>query len=121
ALEVHPPSGAPPRNQLVFSKIPPNINNQKPNEFKNGNATSRAPICNGNTAFIIPNIIGIAARNIMVVPCIVIISLYKPALIKSFSGLINRSEEHTSELQSRFDLVCRLLLEKKKRKNNSHQ
>src|SRR5699024_6144835 len=30
------------------------------------------------------------------------------------SGL--RSEEHTSELQSRFDLVCRLLLEKKKKK-----
>src|SRR5699024_12133193 len=27
-----------------------------------------------------------------------------------------RSEEHTSELQSRFDLVCRLLLEKKKQK-----
>src|SRR5207249_11215149 len=28
--------------------------------------------------------------------------------------LSDRSEEHTSELQSRFDLVCRLLLEKKK-------
>src|SRR5207249_11202580 len=28
-----------------------------------------------------------------------------------------RSEEHTSELQSRFDLVCRLLLEKKKQKH----
>src|SRR5699024_11902250 len=28
---------------------------------------------------------------------------------------ISRSEEHTSELQSRFDLVCRLLLEKKKK------
>src|SRR5437868_9710931 len=28
----------------------------------------------------------------------------------------SRSEEHTSELQSRFDLVCRLLLEKKKNK-----
>src|SRR5699024_11813888 len=28
-----------------------------------------------------------------------------------------RSEEHTSELQSRFDLVCRLLLEKKNKKN----
>src|SRR5699024_12463652 len=27
---------------------------------------------------------------------------------------VKRSEEHTSELQSRFDLVCRLLLEKKK-------
>src|SRR5207249_6281990 len=30
-----------------------------------------------------------------------------------------RSEEHTSELQSRFDLVCRLLLEKKKKKLNN--
>src|SRR5690349_23069771 len=30
-----------------------------------------------------------------------------------------RSEEHTSELQSRRDLVCRLLLEKKKKKKNS--
>src|SRR5437868_11481882 len=29
-----------------------------------------------------------------------------------------RSEEHTSELQSRFDLVCRLLLEKKKISRN---
>src|SRR5438132_7153192 len=29
----------------------------------------------------------------------------------------NRSEEHTSELQSHSDLVCRLLLEKKKKKN----
>ena len=35
-----------------------------------------------------------------------------------FAGFLGfsvlRSEEHTSELQSRFDLVCRLLLEKKK-------
>src|SRR5207249_9086745 len=36
--------------------------------------------------------------------------------IKPARGLGDfRSEEHTSELQSRFDLVCRLLLEKKKR------
>src|SRR5207249_5415360 len=34
--------------------------------------------------------------------------------LKSSSAV--RSEEHTSELQSRFDLVCRLLLEKKKKK-----
>src|SRR5690349_24262822 len=34
---------------------------------------------------------------------------------------IHRSEEHTSELQSRRDLVCRLLLEKKKKKKkNKH-
>src|SRR5699024_12151882 len=31
-----------------------------------------------------------------------------------FRHIAKRSEEHTSELQSRFDLVCRLLLEKKK-------
>src|SRR5437868_10407812 len=32
-----------------------------------------------------------------------------------------RSEEHTSELQSRFDLVCRLLLEKKKKKKKQNE
>src|SRR5699024_11412915 len=32
------------------------------------------------------------------------------------TGNTPRSEEHTSELQSRFDLVCRLLLEKKKKR-----
>src|SRR5438105_11057687 len=31
-----------------------------------------------------------------------------------------RSEEHTSELQSRVDLVCRLLLEKKKKKRQEY-
>src|SRR5438874_9897443 len=34
-------------------------------------------------------------------------------------GDTGRSEEHTSELQSRRDLVCRLLLEKKKKKQKS--
>src|SRR2546422_2485428 len=34
---------------------------------------------------------------------------------------INRSEEHTSELQSRLHLVCRLLLEKKKKKKTSYE
>src|SRR5438105_13436760 len=33
-----------------------------------------------------------------------------------FTLSVRRSEEHTSELQSRVDLVCRLLLEKKKKK-----
>src|SRR5437867_9820859 len=35
------------------------------------------------------------------------------------SGFEPRSEEHTSELQSPYDLVCRLLLEKKKKKKNN--
>src|SRR5699024_12767924 len=34
-------------------------------------------------------------------------------IIQKTSPANSRSEEHTSELQSRFDLVCRLLLEKK--------
>src|SRR5438874_7844153 len=33
------------------------------------------------------------------------------------TDMLPRSEEHTSELQSRRDLVCRLLLEKKKKEN----
>src|SRR2546427_1962434 len=38
-------------------------------------------------------------------------------------GLIHavRSEEHTSELQSQSNLVCRLLLEKKKNKNSTNR
>src|SRR2546421_1758958 len=39
-----------------------------------------------------------------------------PAPSPPRSGAVARSEEHTSELQSRSDLVCRLLLEKKKKK-----
>src|SRR5258706_8994978 len=44
----------------------------------------------------------------------------KPDLIFDFDGVSRkyaRSEEHTSELQSLTNLVCRLLLEKKKNKN----
>src|SRR5699024_11336314 len=37
------------------------------------------------------------------------------------AGTTDRSEEHTSELQSRFDLVCRLLLEKNKTQTPSSQ
>src|SRR2546422_3066845 len=38
---------------------------------------------------------------------------------KEASNLHSRSEEHTSELQSRLHLVCRLLLEKKKKNHAS--
>src|SRR5438105_8680758 len=38
---------------------------------------------------------------------------WKPKRVARIMGRV-RSEEHTSELQSRVDLVCRLLLEKKK-------
>src|SRR5207249_7170256 len=56
---------------------------------------------------------------------IVALSLRHPVLDvarwKPMLDVVTKSEEHTSELQSRFDLVCRLLLEKKKKKRNNKQ
>src|SRR5438105_13533394 len=40
---------------------------------------------------------------------------WNPSIAGRPSACRSRSEEHTSELQSRVDLVCRLLLEKKKK------
>src|SRR3712207_8890872 len=45
-----------------------------------------------------------------------IITIFKPFVPRSRPLSLSRSEEHTSELQSRQYLVCRLLLEKKIRK-----
>src|SRR5699024_12622408 len=45
---------------------------------------------------------------------LIVIPTAVPWLLALLIGFGLRSEEHTSELQSRFDLVCRLLLEKKK-------
>src|SRR5437667_3695476 len=55
------------------------------------------------------------------------IGLIPPAVVRVPEGptaeSLERSEEHTSELQSHHDLVCRLLLEKKKNKtqNNNNE
>src|SRR2546428_12712639 len=53
-------------------------------------------------------------------------SVRSPLKIHTFTPMVpyvvlavERSEEHTSELQSRSDLVCRLLLEKKKKRPHS--
>src|SRR2546422_7467102 len=42
-----------------------------------------------------------------------------PRIVPGLPQVVHRSEEHTSELQSRLHLVCRLLLEKKKKRNGS--
>src|SRR2546429_7438707 len=42
----------------------------------------------------------------------------RPVSIEASSAGLPRSEEHTSELQSRLHLVCRLLLEKKKKRRH---
>src|SRR2546426_9248781 len=49
-----------------------------------------------------------------------VIAMHRTLLIASLTALaLVRSEEHTSELQSPCNLVCRLLLEKKKKYTNS--
>src|SRR2546427_6825382 len=49
-------------------------------------------------------------------------TLLESVLLRSQSLAINsRSEEHTSELQSQSNLVCRLLLEKKKKTCTKHR
>src|SRR5256885_11116324 len=45
------------------------------------------------------------------------IACREPGIAEEFGRLDHRSEEHTSELQSPCNLVCRLLLEKKKQPN----
>src|SRR5207249_12321025 len=46
-------------------------------------------------------------------PHLVDVEMTLVVLLHQYANKAGRSEEHTSELQSRFDLVCRLLLEKK--------
>src|SRR5260221_3457004 len=53
-----------------------------------------------------------AWRRVYVISAV--IALYLNAFVGVVQALARRSEEHTSELQSHSDLVCRLLLEKKK-------
>src|SRR5438094_5725119 len=47
-----------------------------------------------------------------------IVSDQSAVLASSLVATFARSEEHTSELQSPYDIVCRLLLEKKKKKQS---
>src|SRR5438034_3064691 len=48
-------------------------------------------------------------------------AVYHDPFVPSLTLERTRSEEHTSELQSHSDLVCRLLLEKKKKKKKNKQ
>src|SRR2546430_9008126 len=62
----------------------------------------------------------LAAFYLVVIPiCIAFWMAVESRAAKLFLGsVLARSEEHTSELQSQSNLVCRLLLEKKKNKDN---
>src|SRR5438067_8109455 len=54
------------------------------------------------------------------VPAVLFQSSSLPGARRATGLSAARSEEHTSELQSRFDLVCRLLLEKKNKTRKTH-
>src|SRR2546421_7966678 len=60
-----------------------------------------------------------AARSTHVAPAVFDYMVRLASHTREMPQLRLRSEEHTSELQSRSDLVCRLLLEKKKNKKRS--
>src|SRR2546422_8487984 len=65
--------------------------------------------------------LGQVARGVVGVLHVVRIVGPGPANQPALSGQRWRSEEHTSELQSRLHLVCRLLLEKKKKQHNREE
>src|SRR5438034_7379237 len=59
----------------------------------------------------------IAAPAVVVLGCTLNTNWVAVPAMMLNAVLVARSEEHTSELQSHSDLVCRLLLEKKKKQN----
>src|SRR2546429_6491632 len=71
---------------------------------------------------VMPGVDRRASCRLVAPVCLMISSLMTCTVLGvSTSGAVNlaeRSEEHTSELQSRLHLVCRLLLEKKKKKHS---
>src|SRR5688572_32211992 len=63
-------------------------------------------------------VIAIAGNRLrsIALPIVLSVMYVLPAVMIAWVGNENRSEEHTSELQSQSNLVCRLLLEKKNKK-----
>src|SRR5437868_12101764 len=71
----------------------------------------------GAVVYVGANLISFLQPILIPVAIAVILAyLLDPLVTELCRRKMGRSEEHTSELQSRFDLVCRLLLEKKKKK-----
>src|SRR5436305_9002933 len=64
--------------------------------------------------------VGCRPSGVQTSPCEVPLGPTSEVSMKAFAGQPVRSEEHTSELQSRPQLVCRLLLEKKNQHPQAH-
>src|SRR5699024_10488145 len=64
--------------------------------------------------WILHDVLGLQARELLTMEHLMKLGVDSLKITRINQQNFKRSEEHTSELQSRFDLVCRLLLEKKK-------
>src|SRR5699024_9676773 len=93
--------------------------------LKAGSIVTLADILKGTVATLLPLLLFDVEINRLLLGLFAVIGHTYPIFAKFKGGkavatsggiFLGRSEEHTSELQSRFDLVCRLLLEKKKKK-----
>src|SRR5690349_22269405 len=73
------------------------------------------------TLFRSPNFTGIGASVSGAASILQLLSSTRFPVVAQLEIGNARSEEHTSELQSRRDLVCRLLLEKKKKASSNHR
>src|SRR5438067_12878371 len=81
-----------------------------------GRASARETIGRVAAGAVAKKILSILYSNFEIVAYVAQIHEIIAKINRSSVKMKDRSEEHTSELQSRFDLVCRLLLEKKKKK-----
>src|SRR5699024_11264967 len=80
--------------------------------------------CYGHPYIKTPNIDALAKHGVRFTRAFVNSGVCGPSRMSFYTGRYpstHRSEEHTSELQSRFDLVCRLLLEKKNHQQQIHK
>src|SRR5438874_6426828 len=80
-------------------------------------SVSSARNCSASALLWNPTTISSANRTTITSPCALLTPHLDPQVehVMKIDVRQKRSEEHTSELQSRRDLVCRLLLEKKKK------
>src|SRR5437867_5818718 len=79
-----------------------------------GISASRLPVVGNGAHLGAPELLKVAGADVMENMLVTVANWSN----EGQRELIERSEEHTSELQSPYDLVCRLLLEKKKQKRS---
>src|SRR5699024_11831033 len=108
-------SAALPQRTLKFDRVDPSVFKRMARSGMREDMTTRAAYSSDASIFRrIPKAV-IEPKSVDDIRDGIMIAKHLGWSVISRGGGTSRSEEHTSELQSRFDLVCRLLLEKKKK------